>query len=423
MLTPKITMLNHHKIFKFFTLLICLNIIVFLSPLALADEGNWSPEPLHLHAFGTLGASYHDEKGLDYRRNVEQKNGVQTNQLDFTSDSLLGGQADLLINDELSSNLQLVSRNNSEGNWKPELITGFIKYKPSEKLQFRLGRMLIVSNLGAETRYAGYAFTAVRPSLSVFSAYDRYDGIDIEYTTPLANGIANVLVNYGKTVGEAYLGNRTIDIKNITNTGLTAGWQKNNFEVLGLFTVLNAKNQTAYEPLAQALETTPFPLANQRATEIRNSKEFKVYIYGASVKYEFDAWKIEGVLGRSHINNYSQAKAETGSMVLAYRSGEFTPYAIAAYSRIKTKSKPTGVPNLNAQLLALNTAYNTAINAYNTNQNTLSLGLRYDFAENYAIKTQIDKINAESNPAIISSRPQGDDKDLTLFTIALDFLF
>ena len=429
MTPPKSVLLKHHQTSKCLALLACLNIISLISTCALAGEDSkqtWLPEQLQFHTFGTLGASYHNEKGLIYRRNTEQKSGVQANQLNFSSDSVLGGQADLLINDQFSSSLQLVSRNNSKDNWKPELITGFIRYAPSEKLQFRLGRMTTPSNIGAETRYASYAYTEIRPSQDVyglFSSYDRYDGIDIKYTKPFLTGIASVFAGYGKTVGETYLGGVSSNVKNTTNSTFTLSWQKDNFEVRGLLSVHNAKKQAAYSSFSEALDATPFPIAKQRAAEIRNAEDFKVYICGISARYTFDGWKIQGVLGKSYLSDYNKANVENGSILVTHRFGQLTPYAIIAYSNVNTTFKPTGVPNLNAQLLALNTAYNNATTLYNTKQNTLSLGLRYDFGEYYAIKTQIDKITADSNPIIISSSPPGGSKDLTLFTIALDFLF
>jgi hypothetical protein len=407
-----------------------LSVFTLLSNSALADEenkNNWLPEQFQLHAFGTIGASYHNEKGLGYRRNLEQKNTVQGNHLDFSSDSLLGGQADLLINDTFSSSLQVVSRNNSSDNWKPEVISAFIKYKPSEALQFRIGRMPTTSNIGAETRYVSYAYTQVRPSPEVyglFSLYDRYDGVDAEYTFPFASGIGKVIINYGKDVGEFYLDGKSSDVSDVSNYGLVTLWQKNNLELLGLFSVHHTKDQDSFEPLAASLDATPFPLANQRANEIRSAEDYKTYIFGASVSYELEAWKFQGVMTRSNTDNYFEVKGKSGSAIIAYRLGKFTPYAITGYSRLTTKFKPIDIPNIpNPQLQALNAAYNYTSTLFERDISSTSLGLRYDIAENYAVKLQVDKINAKLDPVIISTKPQGTNKDITLFTIALDFLF
>lgn len=49
-----------------------------------AANKNWLPKQLSLQAFGTLGASYHHEDGIEYRRNIDQKNGVSPHQIDFS---------------------------------------------------------------------------------------------------------------------------------------------------------------------------------------------------------------------------------------------------------------------------------------------------------------------------------------------------
>jgi hypothetical protein len=127
---------------------------------------------------------------------------------------------------------------------------------------------------------------------------------------------------------------------------------------------------------------------------------------------------------RSITDSYFEINGKSGSAIIAYRAGKLTPYAITAYSRLTTKFKPIDIPNIpNPQLQALNSAYNSASNIFERDINTLGLGLRYDIAENYALKLQVDKINAKSDPVIMSTKPQGTNKDLTLLTIALDFLF
>ncbi len=407
---------------------VCVTILYLCSMPAIADEASspsWLDDNLQFHIFGTLGASYHDEKGLEYRRNIEQRNGVSANQLDFSSDSLLGGQLDLQINELFSASTQVVSRNNAKGNWKPEPITGFLRYQPSEMIQIRLGRIPTYSNVGAETRFASYAYTEVRPSpelYGLFSPIDRYDGVSIEYTTPIATGIGKVILNYGSSVGDLFINNH-FDIDDTSNTGVGLSWQKDNLELRGLYTHERISNDNSLAALGQALAATPFPTAQQRGAEIISTENYTREIYGAAVAYTPGEWEIKVVAGGGRQGGSSKIKAEAGSILIGYNLGQFTPYAIAAYNRTRTNIKPSGVLNLTPQLTQLNALYTDALTASKAEQDTLSLGVRYDFAKNYALKFQVDKINAETTPYTLSTRTESADKDLTLFTIALDFLF
>ncbi|MFA6040782.1 MAG: hypothetical protein WC733_04715, partial [Methylophilus sp.] len=184
----------------------------------------------------------------------------------------------------------------------------------------------------------------------------------------------------------------------------------------------HTNNQNSNKVLAQALDATLFSLAQQRANELRSTESYNNHIFGASINYDMDAWKLQAVIAKSYSDSYFATDGHSGSVLLAYRTGKFTPYGMLAYSKIKTEYKATGLPDI-PPLKALNTAYNDASNSLNTDLKILSLGVRYDFAENYALKFQIDKNHAKSTPIIISSKPKGTDKDLTLFTVALDFLF
>jgi len=392
------------------------------------DEPNGFEDRLQLHLFGTLGASYHDEDGLEYRRSLEQKNGVSANQLDFSSDSLLGGQADLQITQTLSASTQVVSRNNSKGNWKPELIAGFLRYQPNENIQIRIGRMPTFSNVGAETRYVSYAYTEVRPSVELyglFSPLDRYDGISLEYTTPIASGIGKVLLSYGETVGELFVDSPTnsTDIEDTTNTGVGLSWQRGDLEALLLYNHYRVKNDDNYIGLAQFLSATPFPVAQQRAQDIRDTQNYSSEIWGAAFSYTPGAWKIKGVIGKGRYSDFTRLKSEGASVMVGYNIGQFTPYFITAYARASTDKKPSGVLNLTPALAQLNAGYDTTFALSRIKQESISLGLRYDIAKNYALKFQVDKVNADSTPVILSNRNADADKDLTLMTIALDFLF
>jgi hypothetical protein len=57
-------------------------------------------------------------------------------------------------------------------------------------------------------------------------------------------------------------------------------------------------------------------------------------------------------------------------------------------------------------------------------QHTVALGVRYDFARDYALKFQIDRVHAAESILLIDSNGMpGRNVDMTLYSIALDFVF
>ena len=98
---------------------------------ALADDP--ASEPLwHFGGFGTLGAGYHSQEDVVYRRDLEQAGGIEGDKLGFRLDTRIGLQASATFNPRWSTTIQAVSRLNSEGNWAPMLSWGFVRYAPTD---------------------------------------------------------------------------------------------------------------------------------------------------------------------------------------------------------------------------------------------------------------------------------------------------
>ena len=393
----------------------------------LADEvasKSWLPEKLTLHAFGTLGASYHHEDGIEYRRNVEQKNGVPAHQIDFSSDSVLGAQADLAINEKLSASLQLVSRNNAYGNWKPDVMTAFVKYSPVESIDIRVGRMIAEANIGGESPYTGYSYVNIRPTPEVFgllTSYQRYQGIDVQYKHPLFGGIGRIKASYGKAIGERYIAGVSDDV-DANNTGLMLAWQNENLEIRAVHAIINAQDSTSALVLTKALEATPLPSAQQRAQQIHDSEKYAISISGISAEYAIKQFKFIGIYGKYNTKYFPTYHGESHTLLASYQYGNFTPYFMVAKSYFTPKNEPLVLPPI-PQLQPLSQGYSLFNNILTTKQSTITAGLRYEINDHTALKLQIDDIKASSTPITLSTRPLGENKDLLLMSAALDFIF
>lgn len=406
--------------------------LLSLPPVAMAEEDSpsWFEEHVTLHGFGSIGASYHTEEGLGYRRNLEQKDSVEAHKLDFASDSILGGQVDVRFNDNLSSSLQMVSRNNAYGNWKPAVVSAFIKYSPTPSLSVRVGQMTQDSNFGSASRYASYAYTYIRPSpeiYGVFSSYDRYQGVDFDYRLQLASGIGRLYLAHGDIVGNRYLQGASPDgrsdrVKDAKVTAAMLSWQKDSLEVRAFVEKLDFKNVHTFDPLAQGLATLPFPQAQAVVAQIDEAHTIDVPIYGLAAEYELDAWKFQGILSKYKNNGFPKTEGKIIKGMVAYRHGNFTPYVMMAYGKTKQQDDALVLPPIPA-LKPLQAAYNQAANALAVDQSTFSVGLRYEINDHAAFKFQVDKTRADKSPTIISTDPTRQDKDMTLMSATIDFLF
>lgn len=389
------------------------------------EQAEWVPDKIRLNVFGTIGASYHNQDGLAYRRNQEQKDAVEANKWDFASDSLVGGQISYLFNDQFTSTLQVVSRNNAWGNYKPEVTAAFVKYAPVEAWQFRLGRIPMVLNLVADSRFVGYSYNNARAFPELFgllASFDRYDGFDVSYLKPIASGVLDLRFNYGNVVGQRYVNHYSSSVEDSQVLGLVANWQTDNLELRVVSVQVDINNFDTMLGLANRLRLIGTPKSIQRANEIRDASDYKIDVNGATFSYDYNKWKLTVSGAQTRSGNFPSYQGENGLVMLAYRNEKLTPYGSFAYARFKPESRPLNLP-ANPALKPLIDKYNTAAEAVSIRQSTVSLGLRYDINEHYALKMQVDKINADSTPLILSSRSDKTDKDLTLFTIAVDFFY
>lgn len=389
-----------------------------------AANKNWLPRQLSLHAFGTLGASYHHEDGIEYRRNVEQKNGVSPHQIDFSSDSVIGAQADLAINEKLSASLQLASRNNAYNNWKPEVITAFVKYSPTESVDIRVGRMLGEANIGGESPYTGYSYVNIRPTPEVFgllTSYQRYQGVDIQYKHPIFGGVGRIKASYGKVIGERYIAGIS-DHVNANNSILMLAWQSDNLEIHAARSETHVHDFTGALALSSALAATPFPSAQQRAQEISDTQDHTIIVSGMSAEYAINQFKFIGIYGKFSTGNLPTYHGESSSLLASYRFGNITPFLMVAKTYFTPENRSLILPPI-PQVQSLVAGYDFLTNVLTTKQSTISAGFRYEINDNTAFKLQIDHIKASNTPTILSTRPLGENKDLFLMSAALDFIF
>jgi len=91
--------------------------------------------------FGTIGALYHDEDGLEYRRSVSQGSGAEAGEVDFATDTIGGLQLNAAWNQQLDAVIQGVTRLSANDDWDPQLTRAFVRYNPNETIALRAGRI------------------------------------------------------------------------------------------------------------------------------------------------------------------------------------------------------------------------------------------------------------------------------------------
>jgi len=157
------------------------------------------------------------------------------------------------------------------------------------------------------------------------------------------------------------------------------------------------------------------------------TKSFDYFGVGAS--YDPGRWFLMGEWGRA--KTHSVLGKKTGWYASGgYRFGTFTPYVMYARAKADNLSDPgLTVSSLPPSLAEPATGLNAVLNSILSTkpvQSTLSVGGRWDFMQNAALKLQFDhtRIRAGSTGALVNIQPgfQTGGK-LNVFSATVDFVF
>jgi hypothetical protein len=327
--------------------------------------------------FGTLGAVYSAYDEADFIAAISQPNGVgYSRKWSPTPDSDLGVQANINLPGNLSGVVQVLSRYDADGNYKPSLEWANLKYDITTDWAVRIGRILLPTYEHADVRNVGYSLPWVRVPVEITyaSTATHSDGVDVLYRLHTGAFTQDLQLQWGTTrqdlPGLAFTSNRA-RIAMFSDT-LRYG---------------DANLHLVYQQSDTAQDTPG-----------------RLRLTGVGFSYEPGPWFVSGD------SNYTQ-NSYFGDLFAWYlsagmRFGHFAPYA--SYSMLHQQSVGTST------LTSLG------------NQRTVAAGVRWDFARNLDFKLQLEQVTLDSldDPAAFANLQPGarvGDK-AHVISLTLDFL-
>lgn len=383
------------------------------------------------NGYGTLGLVHSDEQQADFASNLFVPDGAgHTRSWSPEVDSRFALQATAELTPRLSGIVQVIAEQRYDDTYTPTVEWANLAYELTSSLNVRAGRMVLPTFLTAEYRKVGYAHAWVRPPPEVYNLapVSNTDGVAISHRSRI-NGFTNTLqVVYGRN-----------DVK------LVGGG--------GEISELKARNGVTVADTLEWGATTLFASYNQSHLTIESLnpffdafREFGPRGQAIADRYDVDDKEFEFVsLGARHdpgdwfvMGEWAQFDSRTfiGDSRAWYiggglRFGSLTPYATVARARVTSNTSEPGLslaglpPPLAAQAGELNSALNLLLNS-SARQKSLSLGVRWDFANSTALKLQWDHLDLDEGSAgVLINRQPGFEPggSVNLFSIAVDFVF
>ena len=404
-------------------------VLFVIASSALAEDDTSDSQKFSIHGFGTLGAVNHNKTGVMFRRDMSQAGGANAGEISFAQDSMLGIQLSAYLNPKLEASTQVVSRLTADNNYDPQVTWAYLKFKPMEDVAIRAGRLGIEAYPQGDSAEIGYANLMIRQPIIFIPR--TYDGIDVEVLPSIGRGTARLKGLAGWTKGKVAGFGRPYDMDGSKLVGAIAEYAQGGWTGRVAIASLQLHNEAVDlepgSPILTGLHMTP----NGAALIDRLSLKDRA-IQFSSLSLAYDVGKIQGIASYNMIEGSNWPLQHLIYANMGYRIDKVTPYVSWSMQRTARNFIATGVPNgLSPETDVLNQSalLAQAGPGLMLNQTDVAIGARYDFANNMALKLQLDHIRYKDPVSIVDagllteSVENRSTKSLTLISLALDFVF
>lgn len=391
----------------------------------LSDESR-----LRISGFGTLGLATSDQSQAELTRDIADREGISSNSSPLSADSRLGLQIDAIINPRWSATVQAVLKDRPSQSIEESLQWAFISYRPDGHWQLRVGRVGLDMGLVSDQRNIGYSYLWVRPPIEFYGRLPlfHFNGGDASYSFD----VDNLNISIKAFAGEAspYYPARpdyNINIAPLWGGNVNLRWQDWHAQMSYVGTELHSDHPGLTE-LRHAIDQLGaagfYPDANNLSSRyiLRGTQN---HFLSAGLGYEGDPWRAQLEFGHLFHGNGFVTDLYMIYATVGYRLGSVTPFI--GYSSLWPSEKRPQVPSpLPAPRLQA-AAETPFLEAY-SNQETLSLGGRWDFYNNLALKLQYDLVHVRNHNGIGLWHTQAAGLPApaefsNLFSATLDFVF
>lgn len=378
-----------------------------------ADDERFEPVPAFtLKGFGTAAATRSNDDNAEFVRDLSQPNGLK-GRWSGKVDSVLGIQADFRISDNTSAVVQGITRYRYDGSWRPELSWAFLRHEFSPDVTARVGRLGTEFYMLADSRLVGYSNLTIRPAPEYYGplVLSYFDGFDVSATTPLGAGLLRGKLFAGLAAEKTpFAEPLTWDLRDSPMVGgnidyLVGAWQ---------FRIGHAQIQFKNDqPINQMAGFDLTGLAPELKI-VNTTTNFD----SIGMVYDEGPLQVHGMLSRIGYDSAVYEDTRAGYLVVGYRIGRFTPYVGLSRAKSKAAKLTTPLPPF------LNQQIRQIMAQTHSDQHTITLGTRWDFQQNLALKAQLDFVrgNDHSRFPVRNANPDWDGR-MTVFSVALDFVF
>jgi hypothetical protein len=402
--------------------------VSFVAPCAFAQDA------VRISGFGTGALTWTNTDKAEFSR-PNQASGARK---DVTTgvDSNFGVQADYAVNSWLSVTGQGLVRKDAQDDFGAELAWAFAKAKVSDDVSIRVGRMGVPAFMISDYRNVGYANTMLRPPAEVYSQmlFNTVDGADVIWQHSYADTTYTAQFAVGKSKVDI-AGGPSLEGRRVTALNFVAEHGPLTVRFGRVDGHLTLNGSTSLATLLTSLNNVAagykFPQAAQLAKDI-DVRDKKASFTSLGATLDWNDVVVQSEYAKRKTDAYIN---DTTSWYVmgGYRIGKFLPYYSHAKLAIDGSvhngmpaACPAGYPAACTPTLATlngivsNLSYTGVGQA---EQQTDSIGLRWDVRSSVALKVQFDRVRPNKGSGLLINAQPGFKGPVTVGAVALDFVF
>ena len=363
------------------------------------DQIQWS-------GFASLAAVTSDSETLGYRRDYAMTSEVFDGDISLEQHSNIGVQMEWFISDKWDLTGQWLYRGQRDTDLDGLTNLAFLRYSPNSQWRIRAGRLPFDLFFMTEYRDIGFAhsFAKVPSELYGIIPHRHIDGVDAEYLIDAGLDIVSFKLFYGtSTEGISAFnadGSRDFELKD--TLGLAIDYKALDWEIGFNHTrttfgsdyaaaLVSGNQQLVQIPIFAA--AWPDAVEDARALALLDRRGNFTSLGG---QYHYEQFTFQGEIAHVHSESQTVNDINSGYVTAIYNHGSHQFFS--AISHVTTNRNEALLDDVNVDILRLNddafALYEGADflhDYYNLNQNTLSLGWRWNFDDSMALKVQWDR--------------------------------
>lgn len=369
---------------------------------------------IEVSGFGRLVGGYLDDPDLEFQR--------YSDSISFGEQSLLGLRLDLNINDKLKIVTQGILHSSEDRDSEIQWL--YLQYQATRSLSVRLGRQRMPFFDFSETNDVGFAYPWITPPLQVYSNFLFFDidGAMASYEFS-SKGVSGAVEAYwGEFEGDLTVAETTAFTTVDNGHGLIL---KLNFDA---FSFRASHHRTKIDIGLKPILEFKSILSNVGLIESANSLGLagQLEFSQASLNYDSFDYFLKAEVTRYDSDFLFFPDVNSGYITAGYNFYPFSMHFTYALSKesyiLPNNSIPKG---LAPQITALSFAFDQTLdNLNNYGLESTSIGVRYDWNENIALKAEITKLNGEATRGLFTRNSETNPKNkANLIQVAVEWVF